>query len=583
MGADLLTASDVLHRRAAAPRAAAIVVVAGIVWGLVAEGIRLRAGWSVWWVIGDFIPGVAFLACGYVAWVRRPDVRIGPLMIAIGFAWYIGTAATTGEHVVDRVMRGFQGWYDAFLAWLILAWPTGRLRWWASRIVVGTFFAVLAARTAFRLVMFRWTGDLDTSDAAAVERYIADVTLSDQGEAVFRILIAMLAVAVIVLVIARWRAETPAGRSIAAPILVGGLGFATGIIVETVALVGPDSFAERLVAWDVGHWLTVGTAAAIPLAFLLGLRSDRIARMRVADLVDDLAGGEPGGSDLRDVLATTLGDPSLAIVDGPDAPAVGSDRVVTPLVRGGSAIAYLVHDPALAERPGLMRSVAGAAALALENERLQAEVIARLEEVEASRARIVAAGDAERRRVERDLHDGAQQRLVTLALALQLARTSASATDPSLGDALDRASQELELALAELRELARGIHPTALVEDGLRTAIRGLAERCPVPVSVDVPDRRYPAPAESAAYFVVAEGLTNIAKYAQAASASVTARDDGTTLEVEVRDDGVGGADPRRGSGLQGLADRVSAIGGEIHVGSPSGNGTVVTARIPCG
>ncbi len=121
-----------------------------------------------------------------------------------------------------------------------------------------------------------------------------------------------------------------------------------------------------------------------------------------------------------------------------------------------------------------------------------------------------------------------------------------------------------------------------MIEDGLRTAIRGLAERCPIPVSVDVPDRRYPAPAEAAAYFVVAEGLTNIAKYAQAASASVTARDDGTTLEVEVRDDGVGGADPRRGSGLQGLADRVSAIGGEIQVDSPDGSGTVINARIPC-
>ncbi len=582
MGADLLTVTKIPDRRAAAPRAAAIVVVVGIVWALVAEGIRLRAGWSVPWVLGDFIPGVAFLACGYVAWVRRPDVRIGPLMIAVGYAWYIGTASTTGEHVPDRVMHGFQGWYDALLAWLILAWPTGRLRWWASRIVVGTFLAVLAARTVFRLVIFRWTGDLDTSDAAAVERYIADVTLSDQGEAGFRILIAILAIAVIILVIARWRAESPAGRSIAAPILVGGLGFATGIIVETVALVGPDSFAERSVAWDVGHWLTVGTAAAIPLAFLLGLRNDRVARTRVADLVDDLAGGASGGSDLRDVLATTLGDPSLTIADGPGVPDVGPDRAITPLVRGGATIAYLVHDPALAERPGLMRSVAGAAALALENERLQAEVIARLEEVEASRARIVAAGDAERRRVERDLHDGAQQRLVTLALALQIARTRASAADPSLGETLDRASQELELALAELRELARGIHPTALIEDGLRAAIRGLAERCPVPVMVDVPDRRYPAAAESAAYFVVAEGLTNIAKYAQAASASVTARDDGITLEVEIRDDGVGGADPRRGSGLQGLADRVSAIGGEIHVDSPGGSGTVIGARIPC-
>ncbi len=561
---------------------AAALAVAGVIWALVAEGIRLRAGWPIWWVLGDLIPGLAFLACGYLAWARRPDVRIGPLLLAVGFAWFVGTAAASGVQEFDRVMYAFQGWYDALLAWLILAWPSGRLRWLMSRLVVWAFLGLLAARTVFRLLIVRGTADFDSGDAVAVERYIADVMLRDQGDTAFRILIAVVAIAVIVLVVARWRTESPAGRSIVAPLLIGGLGFATGVVVETVGLLLPGSFNERALAWDVGHWLTVVTASAIPVAFVLGLRSDRAARTRVADLVDDLSADAPDGSDLRAVLATALGDPGLELVEGHERPAPGPDRAITPLGRGGRTIGFLVHDHALAERPGLMRSVAGAAALALENQHLQAEVIARLDEVEASRARIVAAGDAERRRVERDLHDGAQQRLVTLALAIQLARARASEADPALGEALGRAAQELELALAELRELARGIHPTVLTEDGLRTAVRGLAERCPVPVSVDVPDARYPADAEATAYFVVAEGLTNVAKYARAGAAAVTIRATDTALVVEVRDDGVGGADARRGSGLEGLADRVSAVRGELEIDSPSGHGTVLRATIPC-
>jgi signal transduction histidine kinase len=204
-------------------------------------------------------------------------------------------------------------------------------------------------------------------------------------------------------------------------------------------------------------------------------------------------------------------------------------------------------------------------------------------ELAASRARIVAAGDAERRRLERNLHDGAQQRLVALSLALRMARATVAADHPA-AELLDSAGQELMQALEELRELARGIHPAVLSDQGLRAALGALTGRSPVPVNLDVElGSDLPPPVEAAAYYVVAESLTNIAKYAGASVVEVTVRCDAGGTRVEVRDDGMGGADPAAGTGLRGLADRVDALGGVLHVSSPVGAGTTVTAELPFG
>ena len=213
--------------------------------------------------------------------------------------------------------------------------------------------------------------------------------------------------------------------------------------------------------------------------------------------------------------------------------------------------------------------------------RLDAELVARLSDLRASRARLVDAGDRERRRLERDLHDGAQSRLVTVTLLLGRARMLVDA-DPEASTLLDRAPSELRTGLAELRELARGLHPAVLTERGLAPAIAALAARAPVKVTVDADGGRLPAPVEVAAYFVVSEALTNVAKYAQATEASVAVRRDDGLVTVEVADDGVGGADAARGSGLRGLADRVAALDGTLTVESPMDGGTVVRAEIPC-
>jgi signal transduction histidine kinase len=220
--------------------------------------------------------------------------------------------------------------------------------------------------------------------------------------------------------------------------------------------------------------------------------------------------------------------------------------------------------------------------LVVENDRLTAEVEARLQEVRASRARIVEAGDLERRRVERDLHDGAQQRLVSLSLELQVARrTLGDGGDPALRGSLDRAADEALAALAELRDLALGIHPLILTEAGLGAAVESLADRTSVDVSVDVGPERFPPAVEGAAYFVISEALANVTKYAKATRASVQVRGLDDHLAIEVADDGIGGADPRAGSGLRGLADRLAALDGTISVVSPIGGGTRISAQIP--
>ena len=257
------------------------------------------------------------------------------------------------------------------------------------------------------------------------------------------------------------------------------------------------------------------------------------------------------------------------------------DRAVTPVTAGGEEVAVLIHDPALLDEPALVESVRATAALVLENERLAAEVRSQLAEVRASRGRIVAAADAERLRIERNLHDGAQQRLVTLSLALGL---EASHADPGAADVLSRAQDEVEQAIAELRELARGIHPTLLRDEGLQAAVEALARRAPLPVTVHGTVRdRLPDPIELAAYFVVSEALTNVVKHASATQASVLLEQRPGALRVTVADDGVGGARHhlRLGPGRPSRPARCARR--DARDREPSrGDGTTIRAEFPC-
>jgi signal transduction histidine kinase len=327
-----------------------------------------------------------------------------------------------------------------------------------------------------------------------------------------------------------------------------------------------------------------------PIGFLVGLLRTRLSRGAIADLALVLGRGVPLGG-LRDTLARALRDPTLKVAF----PAPSGDGLVDPdgqpidlsgqagrgtarLEHEGELLAVLGYDPAIeAEDPGRVEAVASMARLALENERLSAQVRAQLEEVRASRTRIVEAADTERRRIERDLHDGAQQRLVALAMRLDQAR------DGSAGAAalIDTTTAELLAAIKDVRDLARGLHPTILSEAGLAAAVESLAERTPFPVTADVTEDRFAAEVEVAAYYVIAEGLTNIARYADATEARVEVTADAQRLRVIVADDGKGGATLGGGTGLRGLADRLAAVGGTLQVTSEPGAGTTLVAMLP--
>jgi signal transduction histidine kinase len=317
----------------------------------------------------------------------------------------------------------------------------------------------------------------------------------------------------------------------------------------------------------------------------------------VADLVVQLGqAGAPGR--LRDALARALHDPHLTLaywlpqqerfvdLDGMPVDLPGDDGsglTATLVVHEGRTVAALIHDVSLRQDPELVQGVSAAAGMALANERLQAELRANLDELKASRIRIVEAADAERRRVERDLHDGTQQRLLSISMALGLAESKLDSDPEAARRVVREARTSLGTALQELRELSQGIHPGILTERGLGPALQELAYGAPVPIDLRVAlEERLPAPVEAATYYVVAEALTNVAKYASASAASVRVmRRDGRAV-VEISDDGIGGADPTRGSGLRGLADRVEALGGGLVVESAPGTGTRLRAEIPC-
>ena len=306
-----------------------------------------------------------------------------------------------------------------------------------------------------------------------------------------------------------------------------------------------------------------------------------------------LAGTLEGGA-VRNALAESLGDRTLAIaywlpergefVDEHghpvELPEPGSGRSWTAVENGGRRVAAIVHDAELEARPELVQAAATGAVLALENERLKADLRARLQELRHSRRRIVQASFEARRRLERDLHDGAQQQLVTLSIDLQLLRTKVA--DEEARALVDEAAEKLAVAVSELRELARGLHPAILTDRGLRPSLEALAARTPGPVELDVQvEGRLPSSVEAAAYFVCAEALTNVSRYAQAGHARVTLAQVDGALRVEIADDGVGGADPGKGSGLSGLKDRLGAVDGELSIDSPAGGGTHLVATIP--
>jgi signal transduction histidine kinase len=518
--------------------------------------------------------GGLYLATGVLAHVRQPDNRVGLLMVLVGIGWFAEDIQISIDPVVHTAGYFLRSVAAGFLVHLVLAFPSGRLGSLAARIpVVAGYLAVLVLSPAGTFFVYTQTPNL-----------VLVVNATAALKVVYAAVGALIAVAVVVLLGNRWRTATPAARRVLAPV------YATGLVGSVSSIVHPwlaDTRWPNLVLGGVEHTVTL----LLPVAFLAGVWRVRLGRTAVAELVVGLPGSSP--AQLRDRLARALGDPALRVgyyrpdqadyVDQDGLPLlVPPHRALAVVERDSRPVAALVHDPALREDRHVLDAVIAAAAAELDNQRLAAEVRAQLVEVRASRARIVSAVDEQRRRVERDLHDGAQQQLVTVALTLRLAEQRLTDQDPQLVDLLRRSIAGLNDALAELRELARGIHPAILSEAGLLPALRALADRSPTPVQLDAsPIPTLDAAIEATAYFVAAEALTNALKHGQAAIVRIALHHDTRGLHVVITDDGVGGADTAAGTGLLGLLDRVSAVDGELTVHSPPGAGTVVHAVLP--
>lgn len=535
--------------------------------------------------------GAALAVSGMVAWERRPGNLIGPLLVVAGTLWLVGRLQGNPWLPLALTANLSNSLAQVVVLAVLVAFPSGRIvtRAGWSIVAFGCVAVVGANLVQVASIERRTVPGLEGANPL----YVA----LDPGLQALLLVVAQAAIfigllSVVAWLLGRWwRASGPARRTFL-PVFAAGIGIALVVFVSELFLAGGESVAGLAVPVTA----EIGAFALLPAGILAGVMRDRMARGAVADLVVELGETPPPGR-LQEALASALGDPTLEIVqwspeqgayvdaDGRSTalPQAESGRAVTLLEREGRPLAAITHDPALADDPGLVASVASAVRLAVENERLAKEVRAQLADVRASRARIVEAGDAERRRLERDLHDGAQQRLVALSLALRRAQSRIpEGSDASLASSLDDASQLVREALGELRELARGLHPAILTEAGLAGAVRSLAARSLVPVEVmELTDERLPAEVEAGAYFFVSEGLTNVAKHAPGARATVRVARIGDVVEIEVRDDGPGGATLHAGSGLQGLEDRMAALGGSFAVTSRLGQGTVLRATIP--
>ena len=571
-------------RRAAMPvafGAAALIALFGSSW-MTSAPPELR--------VSTITLSAAYLVTGYVARRRLPSKRIGSLFLIASLAFLL--SVFQGSDLPILLGLGFvaQLMGTSLQVFLLLTFPEGkhgsRQQTAATVVVLGligfayaTFIALFDAEQA------------GLSEAANPFFVPATVPIADALVGLATLSLGTAFVAIAVLLVGRWlRRSRPARRTLAPVVVAGCLSSGIGV---TAMLIGSSLSRDAAVALNIGQTVAY---AAVPVGFLLGVLRLRMARGTVADVMVEL-GDAPAPKRLSEALGGALGDPTLEVVQWSpdretyvdanavpiDLDAVDPGRAVIRLERDGRPMAAVLHDPALAEDPGLVAAIGAALRLAVDNERLAAEVRSQLEEVRASRARIVEASDAERRRVERNLHDGAQQRLVVLSLALRRAQAQLpSDAEPELGRTLADATDQLKTALAELRQLARGIHPAILAEAGLLAALKSLARESPVPVALraDLPGR-LPEPVEAAVYFVVSEALANVAKYAGADRVEVSVGVAGRQLQVEIADDGRGGADPMSGSGLRGLADRVAALDGRLDVRSPVGAGTQVVATLP--
>jgi signal transduction histidine kinase len=538
---------------------------------------------------GSVVAGATLLAAGWlaigigtVAWHRRRDSRFGGLLVATGFAWFVAewNNPGVGSSVVFTTGLVLYATCPPLAAHAALSYPGGRTGEWVDRVVLGVAHAgtVLVLGLLPALVF----DPADQGCAQCPSNLVSVASAPDLVDVLNRAgmyLGAAWAIALTVLMVWRLAVSSPAARLVRGPVLLPAATY-LGLVAATYV----HAIARGTLAIDaLDHRLWIAQAAALS-AVSIGVLLDRLraghARSMVAEIVVELGDSLHSGG-LRDVLATALGDPTLQIaypIDGgrhvdangrPIALAIGPGRAETALVRDCRPMAVLLHRADLLGDPRRVVEVTTGARLALDNERLQAQVRAQLADLRASRARIIDAGDAERRRLERDLHDGAQQRLIALSIGLRLLRSRHSDSTPAVVARLDDADVQLQLAMTQLRELAHGIHPAILTDEGLAAAVESLAEDEGAPVRIrSMPNERLPPAIETAAYLVVAD-------VARTGPVRVSAARGNGVLVVEI--------DARCApEHLVDLQDRVGALDGRLDLEPTPDGGIHLRAEIPC-
>ncbi|NQX12038.1 sensor histidine kinase [Microbacteriaceae bacterium VKM Ac-2855] len=543
------------------------------------------------YAVAHTMVGLVFAACAGIAWRVSDSPQPARLMLAVAALWIPQTVyAVIG--VDGRLwppVHGVDLLWGVLAGILVLLYHSGRLVGALDRWIVRLAVVAAVIRFAASLVLDRVGPD----DCACAPNPYALLPAPGVFAAVdigFRLVGVALVMVVAVRVIVRWLRATGPARTVAFVMPVALFAWASTLVYDAVR------FAVAAPRIEVLGYISLLAMAAIPMSFVAGLLFVRGLRGRVSDLmVLTRDGVDRPVWEAR--LARTLRDASLRVFwwdesagryrdaqgDPVDPDALARGAALLPIVSNDGPIALIRHDRALTDNSRLLTAVATALRLSVDNGRLRAELERTLADVRESRLRLVEAADDARKRIERDLHDGSQQQLVSLAIALRMARSAAEQSgDALVAQQLEGAARQLAQALTSLRELARGIHPSLLAEGGLELAIPELAARSPVPVELDLEvDRRHPDLVESTVYFVVAEALTNVAKYANARRCWVRIRCSQNELELRVRDNGGGGARMDAGSGLRGLADRVEAVGGTLQVRSGPAEGTTIEARLP--
>lgn len=553
-----------------------------------------RYGSQPWAVTASNVAVPAcFTAAGMVAWRLRPRSRIGPWMLVMALAITITNLNTGFAYETEMpgreltVLLGLPAYWMQFVvgARLFLTYPTGRFTSVVDRRIVAVGFAVstvgaillLLTKTPLPLCA-GWCGRSPLAVTSDPGLYLGIRT----GLLIFWIVLA----GIVLVIVARRTIQAPSRRRRALTLMTGAAAFTILLLLaqqlRLIAIYAAG--ATSPVADYLGIGMGWAAVVALPVAFMLGLLRERLEFASVGSLVGALASvsADRVEAALRDVLR----DPGLRVafpIPGGLLDASGQpfepepDQATMPL--GDPPVAILFHDPDLAEQRDLLSAAGTAARLALDNARLNAEVRAQLTEIRAASQRVVAAADAERQRLERDLHDGAQQRLLGVGLALSSLRQRLDDADQGMVNVLE---DELRVAIRELRDIAHGIRPAVLTDQGLAPALAGLARQCAVPVSLDVhvPKRLDPS-VEATAYYIVSEALQNVAKHSGATSAQIHVTDTANGLIVDIHDDGRGGAAVQRGRGLHGLADRAEASGGRFELSSSPGIGTHLHIELP--